>query len=129
MATSAKLDLPSEQLPAGPALVAPADIDIRRVGRGLPRVEAPEGSAFALTTRLEEQIGRFRDERINALKSGSDGRLIPPPGPTVVVHVVPFESFRLGFAKDGVAGWRGKSCCDECSLMGHEGSLDSTSDG
>jgi integrase len=43
MATSAKLDLPSEHRPAGPVLVAPLDIDIRRVGRGLPRVEVPEG--------------------------------------------------------------------------------------
>jgi hypothetical protein len=57
-------------------------------------------AAFALTTRLHEQIVRFRDERINALKSGSDGHLAPPPGPTVVVHVVPFESFRSGFALD-----------------------------
>ena len=32
-------------------------------------------------------------------------------------------------ARDGVAGWRGKSCCDGCSSLGHVGSLDSTQDG
>ena len=57
-------------------------------------------AAFALTTRLEEQVRRFRDERITAVKNGTDGRLTPPAGPTVVVHVVPFESFRSGFTLD-----------------------------
>jgi hypothetical protein len=54
-------------------------------------------AAFALTSRLEEQIGRFRQERISAIKNGTDSRLVSPPGPTVVVHVVPFEAFRSGF--------------------------------
>jgi Putative DNA-binding domain len=57
-------------------------------------------AAFALTTRLEEQVRRFRDERIKAIKNGTDGRLTPPPAPTVVVHVVPFESLRAGFTLD-----------------------------
>jgi hypothetical protein len=57
-------------------------------------------AALALTTRLEEQIAAFREERIEAIKTGTDSRLMPPPGPTVVVHVVPFESFRSGFALD-----------------------------
>jgi hypothetical protein len=54
-------------------------------------------AAFALTTRLEEQIGAFRQERTKAIKTGRDGRLTPPAGPTVLVHAVPFESFRSGF--------------------------------
>ncbi|HBY61268.1 MAG TPA: hypothetical protein DEH78_15720 [Solibacterales bacterium] len=57
-------------------------------------------AAFALTTRLEEQIATFRSERTFGIKSGTDTRLASPPGPTVVVHVVPFESFRAGFALD-----------------------------
>lgn len=57
-------------------------------------------AAFALTTRLEEQIRSFRTDRIGVIKNGNDGRLAPPAGPTVVVHVVPFESFRPGFTID-----------------------------
>jgi len=57
-------------------------------------------AAFAMTTRLEEQIGAFRRERIGAIRSGTRGHLTPPPGPTIIVHVVPFESFRSGFALD-----------------------------
>ena len=57
-------------------------------------------AAFALSTRLEEQIAAFRRERIDAIKNGTAGHLASPPGPTVVVHVVPFESFRVGFGLD-----------------------------
>jgi hypothetical protein len=57
-------------------------------------------AAFALTTRLDEQIGAFRRERISLIKEGAGGHLTPPPGPTVIVHVVPFESFRSGFTLD-----------------------------
>jgi hypothetical protein len=57
-------------------------------------------AAFALTTRLEEQIARFRRQRIEAIKNGTGGHLASPPGPTVVVHVMPFESLRPGFALD-----------------------------
>jgi hypothetical protein len=57
-------------------------------------------AAFALTTRLEEQIGAFRRERTSAIKNGRGGHLTPPPGPTVIVHMVPFESFRSGFTLD-----------------------------
>ena len=57
-------------------------------------------AAFALTARLEEQIAGFRRERISAIKAGADGHLTPPPGPTMLVHMVPLESFRSGFALD-----------------------------
>jgi hypothetical protein len=57
-------------------------------------------AAFALSTRLEDQIAAFRRERTNGIKAGSVGHLTPPPGPTIVVHLVPFESFRSGFTLD-----------------------------
>jgi hypothetical protein len=57
-------------------------------------------AAFALTTRLEDQIAAFRRERIAGIMSGKAGYLTPPPGASVVVHLVPFESFRSGFSLD-----------------------------
>lgn len=57
-------------------------------------------AAFALTTRLEEQITGFCRERTSGIKHGTAGHLTPPPGPTMIVHVVPFESFRSGFTLD-----------------------------
>src|ERR1035438_4759061 len=57
-------------------------------------------ASFALTTRLEEQIADFRKERTSGIKDGSAGYLTPPAGPTVIVHLVPFESFRSGFTLD-----------------------------
>jgi len=56
--------------------------------------------AFALTSRLEEQIKAFRSERTSAIKTGLAVPLSPPPGPTVIVHIIPFESFRSGFKID-----------------------------
>ncbi len=57
-------------------------------------------AAFALTTRLEEQIATFRRERITGIKDGVAGHLTPPPGAIVIVHLVPFEYFRSGFTLD-----------------------------
>ena len=57
-------------------------------------------AAFALTTGLEEQIAAFCRKRVAGIKGGTVGHLSPPPGPTVIVHLVPFESFRSGFALD-----------------------------
>ena len=57
-------------------------------------------AAFALTTRLDEQIAEFRRERTSGIKNGTAGYLTPPAGPTVIVHVVPFEAFRSGFTLD-----------------------------
>jgi len=57
-------------------------------------------AAFALTTRLEEQIAAFRKERAAKIKTGADSRLTSPPGPTVLIHIVPFESLRMDFALD-----------------------------
>ena len=57
-------------------------------------------AAFALTSRLDEQIAAFRTERIKGIKNGTAGHLTPPPGPTVIVHAVPFEAFRTGFTLD-----------------------------
>lgn len=57
-------------------------------------------AAFALSTSLEHQIAAFRHERTAGIKAGSAGHLTSPPGPTIVVHLVPFESFRSGFQLD-----------------------------
>jgi hypothetical protein len=57
-------------------------------------------AAFALSTRLDEQIAAFRRERVAAIKAGTDGHLSLPPGPTLIVHTVPFESLRSGFTLD-----------------------------
>lgn len=57
-------------------------------------------AAFALSTKLEEQIAMFRRDRVAAIKAGMDGHLASPQGPTLVVHAVPFESFRSGFTLD-----------------------------
>lgn len=54
-------------------------------------------AAFALSASLEQQIERFRDERTSRIRSGFGSHLGPLSGPTTVVHVVPFESFRSGF--------------------------------
>ena len=43
MATPAKPNLEAGQRPTGPVVVAPTDVDVRSIGRTLPRVEAPEG--------------------------------------------------------------------------------------
>jgi hypothetical protein len=57
-------------------------------------------AAFALTSRLDEQIAGFHRDRMSGIKSGTAGYLTPPPGPTVIMHVEPFESFRSGFTLD-----------------------------
>ena len=57
-------------------------------------------AAFALTTRLEDQIAEFRRERTNGIKGGTAGHLTPPAGPTLIMHIAPFESFRTGFMVD-----------------------------
>jgi hypothetical protein len=57
-------------------------------------------AAFALTSRLDEQIAGFHRDRTTAIKAGTAGYLTPPPGPAVVMHLVPFESFRGGFTLD-----------------------------
>ena len=43
MATPAEPNLEAGQRPTGPVVVAPTDVDVRSIGRTLPRVEAPEG--------------------------------------------------------------------------------------
>ncbi|HYL72571.1 MAG TPA: ATP-binding protein [Bryobacteraceae bacterium] len=68
-------------------------------------------AAFALSNSLEEQIATFRRERTAEIKAGSAGHLTPPPGPTVVVHLVPFESFRSGGQLDlGAAMKHAQGC-------------------
>jgi hypothetical protein len=57
-------------------------------------------ASFAMTTRLEEQIRSYRQERVSLIRQSISGHLTPPPGPTVIMHVVPFESFRSGFTLD-----------------------------
>lgn len=57
-------------------------------------------AAFALTSRLDEQIAGFHRDRMSGIKSGNVGYLTPSPGPTVIMHVEPFESFRSGFVLD-----------------------------
>jgi len=57
-------------------------------------------AAFALTSRLDEQIARFHRDRTNGIKSGIAGHLTPPPGAAAIMHVMPLESFRFGFTLD-----------------------------
>jgi hypothetical protein len=57
-------------------------------------------AAFALTSRLDEQIAGFHRDRTSGIKNGTAGYLTLPPGPAVIMHIVPFESFRSGFTLD-----------------------------
>jgi len=54
-------------------------------------------AAFALSASLDQQIENFRHERTESIRSGFGSHLGPLAGPTTVIHVVPFESFRSGF--------------------------------
>jgi hypothetical protein len=84
-------------------------------------------AAFALTTRLEEQIAGFRHQRNSGIKAGSVGHLTTPAGPTVVVHLLPFEAFRSGFTLDVEAAMehaRGRMLPLGTGSNGHRFNLD-----
>jgi hypothetical protein len=57
-------------------------------------------AAFALTSKLDEQIAGFHRDRTIGIKNGTAGYLTSPPTSAVIMHVVPFESFRSGFTLD-----------------------------
>jgi hypothetical protein len=57
-------------------------------------------AAFALTSRLDEQIAGFHRDRTIGIKSATVGHLTPPARSAVIMHVMPFESFRFGFTLD-----------------------------
>lgn len=57
-------------------------------------------AAFALSSSLEDQISEFRHDRVELIKTGHGTLLTPGFRPTMVIHIVPFESFRSGFKLD-----------------------------
>jgi len=42
---------------------------------------------------MEGEAATFRQGRSEGIKPGADGRLTPPPGPKVIEHAGPIESF------------------------------------